>query len=73
MMIHLMTEGQRAAGLPAWEAGSATPDFPRGIAWPPDLPGLWAQMGGEAQPRCCYFGCSSPRPKNGSKVEEQGK
>lgn len=40
MMIHLMTEGQRAAGLPAWEAGSATPDFPRGIAWPQTSPGF---------------------------------
>lgn len=35
----------------------------------PDLPGLRAQMGGEAQPRCRYFSCSSHRPNDGSKVE----
>lgn len=53
--ICLITEGQQASGPPAWEAGSATPDFLRGTAWPQTSPRLWAQMGGEAQPRCRYF------------------
>lgn len=45
-----ITDGQRASGPPAWEAGSATPDLGRGTAWPQTSRWLWAQTGGKAQP-----------------------